>query len=163
MTKRCIRCANPSANHTSCLNDSPTRYFGFTVWAHLIPPFVPEEILILGDADKIIMPLIKMVHGAGIPFFIGYEEGKKLEKFDFVCVDLWEKQKPKEYIFLKDFALYLNDICKKMFCVNVPHIDMKRFQKNIETNTPLKFRRGILLGENVVMWFGVREEGEDQK
>lgn len=116
----------------------PESYFGFSVWALLIPPFKPESVLLLGYGHGTVAGLMRKVWGDGImicgvdqnipkavqgPFKFFKGDAFNFvrncqEKYDYVLVDLFDGGFIPEEVWSEEFVNDLARVTKRMLCVN---------------------------------------------
>lgn len=151
--------------------------FGYTYHSHLIPPFKPETICILGYGRGTVAELIRKVWGPDIKITgvdlkehsYDYMEYKMVigdaeefvhectnsllkTRFDYVVVDLFNPDVP-EFVFDEKFAYRLKKMTKQLLSINVPLEDFKRL-KAYDTNG-FKFHRFVQIFGNNVSWWGL--------
>ena len=110
----------------------PETMFGYTYHSHLICPFKPETVLILGYGQGTVAQLIRKIWGDDVKITgvdIDFKDCKVIEykkitsdayeflkkeshgifykRFDYVVVDVWDGQKVPEWIFYEDTAKML--------------------------------------------------------
>ena len=156
MTLRsCHRCGHDQA-HDDCFTENPETLFGFTVWAHMIPPFCPKDVLILGECYITLAPLIRKIWGTEISICFGNASTQFKSTFECVCIDLWDGREPTKIIFMPEFVLWLKELAPRMICANVPRKDMLRLQRNLCDHGPFRFERADPVGDNVVLWWSAK-------
>lgn len=122
-------------------------HFGFSYWSHLIPPFKPREVLILGYGAGTVGELIRKVWGDTVhitgvdkhvnpkqlPFATNgvtvIERDAKdyladtNKEFDFVVVDLFEGAYMSPFVKDPIFVSLLMRVAKKMVAINTFGLD----------------------------------------
>jgi SAM-dependent methyltransferase len=161
----------------------PESLFGYTVWGNLIPPFRPAHTLILGYGGGTVAALMRKIWGqckvtgvdmeaqnwkyteykmkvmdakdflkdATTPAFKDYLFTK--DKFDYVCIDLWEGQKVCDFVFDVEFAVRLREIATGLVSMNVLASDVPRL-KNFN-DYGYQFDRTVPCEKNQVVWWSV--------
>lgn len=150
--------------------------FGFTYHSHMIPPFKPEGVLMLGYGRGQIADLTRMVWGNDVKFtavdkieidparieynkiiddafeyIIEQTDGNFYGKYDYVCVDLWEGNDICEEVFSDDFAVALKKKTRYLLCMNIP---VNRFSdmENI-FKVGFEFLRSCHIDGNLITWW----------
>ena len=159
----------------------PESMFGYTIWAHMIPPFRPESALILGYGGGTVAELIRKIWGqckiTGVDMeiqknaFLEYKlkcmDAKKFvwdcttgifkSKFDYVCIDLWDGHKVPDFIFETEFVVRLREMTKKLISMNIHErnvVDTKNYY-----DYGFSFDRVVPIESNRVLWWSVQDEG----
>lgn len=154
--------------------------FGYTYWAHMIPPYKPEHTLMLGYGHGLVAELTRKIWGQfkvtaidvqGYQKEDAYQEYKMeqldafeyvnretmfsiiTKKFDYIAVDLWEDDKVCEGVFSEVFARKLKKISKNLVCFNTRKDDFARL--TIMQDAGFKFERFVAVGDNRVSWWKV--------
>lgn len=163
----------------------PEVLWGFSVPSHCVPPWKPEHTLILGYGQGQIAACMRkvwghqlkvtgidikksdwkhiefnMVIGDAWDYIVDCTTGIFKKKFDYICVDLWDGGDILEIMYTPEFSVRLKEMCKKMVCMNVKRLDMKRIQDVMEDYGGFFFERGDLVSGNVVLWWSVQNEKE---
>jgi hypothetical protein len=157
--------------------------FGYTVWAHMIPPFKPEHSLILGYGNGTASELMRRIWGqmkvTGVdlnpkPDYNEYKikamDAKEYiwdvttpkfaldvfrPKFDYVCIDVWNGLKVPEFVFESDFVVRLKEVAKKLVCINVLTEDVPKLKSYHDAG--FQFDRSVACENNLVTWWSVKE------
>ena len=149
--------------------------FGFTYWSHMIPPYKPNNILILGYGKGQVVDLIEKIWGFGIVYTgvdynddmkngsIVIEDAKEFiknygienkPKFDYTCIDLWNGKTICEDMFEDEFAINLKKINTNMVCFNTYAFDKIRLIDCYVRNGFI-FERSDNVQNNLVSWWSV--------
>lgn len=151
----------------------PQTLFGYTYWAHMIPPIRPDNTLILGYGSGTVAKLIDLIWNKppilGVDLFDSgqapiiimnaykFVEDCK-DQFDYVCVDLWSDGICNDFVLNdKNFIECLRRITKRFLCLNVPYLPSDESVNHIRKYVDTGFRcdRAVVTGGNVVEWFSV--------
>lgn len=165
--------------------------FGYTVWSQMIPPFKPAHTLILGYGGGTAAALMRKIWGTckitGVDIeaanhdFVEYKmktmDAKDFlidattaafkdylftkDKYDYVCIDLWDGDKPCDFIFDVEFAVRLREIATGLVCLNVRNQDVPRL-KNFH-DYGYVYDRSVMCYNNQVIWWHVYNEGANGK
>ncbi len=117
--------------------DPPTTYLTFGYWIHLVPPFKPRDVLMLGYSGGTVAGLIQLLYGADIPItgvdteIVDNRHNVELVKadarafvkickaYDCVIVDLFVGRKTPEFVYEDEFIEQLVRITKRMLLLYV--------------------------------------------
>lgn len=151
--------------------------FGYLYHGHMIPPFKPESMLILGYGMGTLAELVRKVHGyvkiTGVDKAVAertiLEEkmitGDALEfvkecsnafikrRYDVVAIDLFENGEVPNFVFTAEFASMLTYVTKRLLCINVRSDDFHKL-KNLR-DYGFKFHRHVQVFDNIVSWWGI--------
>ena len=161
--------------------------FGYTYFAHMVPPFKPEHALILGYGVGTVADLMRRVWGSQVKitgvdceaqnydfvehrmkvmgakeyvwdvtkdsFFRGKIPLFPKERFDYVCVDLWDGGVVPDFVFEVEFVVRLREIATKLMCMNVGDGDVKMTRAYYDYG--FRFDRVVPIEGNRVMWWSV--------
>ena len=159
----------------------PETMFGFTYHAQMIPPMKPEHTLILGYGGGTVAALMRKIWGdckitgvdqekydskfieykmkimdakkflwdATTPAFKDYVFAK--EKYDYICVDLWNGKQVPEFIFYAEFAVRLMEISKGMVALNIHADDFKKLRAFKDYG--FEFERHVQIENQLVVWW----------
>lgn len=150
--------------------------WGYTYHSHMIPPYKPSEILILGYGQGQVADLMRKVWGTlkitGVdvqPFPVKYVENKLVvsdacefvkecadslikTRFDYVLVDLFVGGEVPDLVFEPEFANRLRKITKTLLCLNTNAGDFDRLKPYHEHR--FKFHRHVQVFGNIVSFWG---------
>ena len=161
--------------------------FGYTYFAHMVPPFKPGHTLMLGYGVGTVADLMRRVWGGQVKitgvdceaqnydyvehrmkvmdakefiwdctkdsFFRGKIPLFPKERFDYVCVDLWDGGVVPDFVFEVEFVVRLREIETKLMCMNVGDGDVKRTRAYYDYG--FRFDRVVPIEGNRVMWWSV--------
>ena len=108
--------------------EPPASLFGFTYWSHMIPPYKPERVLMLGCGGHTIPKLIEKVWGKfDLTCNEKYDAKQILSdvaeshyKFDYIIVDLFSGAKMPEIVYDEKFIDNLQTVAQKLVAINTP-------------------------------------------
>ena len=123
--------------------------FGYFYFSHLIPPFKPENVLILGYGFGTVAELIRRVWGADVAItgvdqlavdarYLEYKlltqdaydyvrectDGVIKKRYDYVVIDLFNGKLVPEFVFEVDFAKRIREMTKRLLAINVLESDI---------------------------------------
>ena len=158
--------------------------FGYTVWAHMIPPFKPDHTLILGYGGGTTAELMRKIWGAckitgvDIEAHESYNEYRinimdakhflweetrdsffkniklvQKNRYDYVCIDLWDGDKTCDFIYETEFVVRLREIATKLVCLNILAADVTKMRAY--NNYGFQFDRFVPIEKNSVQWWSV--------
>lgn len=155
----------------------PQSMFGYSYHAHMIPPFRPTTMLMMGYGFGAVPDLCRSIWGADLritciddkriddkhfEYLSIYADAEQwikdqccsdfFKKHDYIAIDLWRDKKPCEFIFDKSFTDCLYKMCGNLVCVNTLESDFKRM-KNFQESGFI-FHRHVNVYGNVVTWWG---------
>lgn len=157
--------------------------FGYTYHSHMIPPFKPESVLILGYGYGTVANLMRKIWGSDLKVTgvdIGQQAGDYIEykqvrmdardfvkdcstglfkkKFDYIVVDLFGAQGVPDFVFSVEFAVRLRSICKKLISINTEADEFKRLKPYHEYG--FTFDRHVQIEDNIVSFWSVIQDEE---
>lgn len=158
--------------------DPPETLFGFTYHAHMIPPYKPEKMLILGYGDGAIAELTRKIWGNDIEItgvdickydykFTEYKiivkdalqyvvectESMFRKQYDYIVVDLYCSKKMPKFIFNVEFIVRLAKMSKEMISINCITDYSERL--NIYSDYGFKFEKGDIIERQFVGFWSV--------
>ena len=149
----------------------PETMFGYTYHSHMIPPFKPEEGLILGSSGGTVTKLIKRIWPEASLDCVDKESraggeddscfylndayefvlGRNYGSYDFICIDLWNGDKVCDFIYTPEFAKKTREICNGLVCMNIPKADSEKLI--VYHDAGFNYDRHDVVEENVVSWW----------
>lgn len=152
----------------------PETMFGYTVHAHMIPPFEPEYGLILGSSGGTVTKLIKKIYPDASLDCVDKESRPGGEddssfylidakefisrfnypRFDFICIDLWNGAKVCDLIYDPEFATKIAQICNGLMCMNIPSADADN--AIVYHDAGFEYDRHVNVDANSVIWWSVK-------
>jgi len=143
----------------------PETAFGFTYHAHMIPPFKPEDMLILGSVGETVERLIYKIYGNVSRCAIDLQKGQDAREwvvkyhsknvvFDYIVVDLWNEDKVCEFIYEPKFAAALRKIATGLVSFNIPAGDINKIYQ-VYTDAGFNYARFDTIEANAVIFFEV--------
>lgn len=142
----------------------PETLFGFTYFSHMIPPVKPEFGLILGYGDGVVANLIRTIWGSNVLLTgIDKRQGDNAENFvsdesyDYICIDLWNGSKVCDFIYRKEFAKRIYNICTGLLCMNIPLPDLENRKQVylVYHDVGFKYLRHDIVDNNAVIWWSI--------
>lgn len=160
--------------------EPPETLFGATYFAHMIPPFKPSHTLMLGYGWGTVAELMRKIYGNDLKItavdIIGYQKVDayieyKMEvadakdyvwdstdsvikrMFDYVAIDLWDGKEVPNFIFHTEFVVRLREMAKRMICLNIPAVDVKKLKSYLDYG--FKFERFVPIEGNSVQWWSI--------
>lgn len=163
--------------------------FGYTYFAHMVPPFKPDSALILGYGGGTVAELMRKVWGAckitGVDivapdnkyteYKIKVMDAKEFvwentkdtffskniplfpkEKYDYICVDLWNGGDVPDIVFDVEFVVRLREMARKLVSVNVKGLDVPKLKPYYDYG--FSFDRVVPVYGNSVTWWSVIEK-----
>ena len=108
---------------------------------------------------KKIMDAKKFVWDATTPAFKDYLFQK--DKYDYVCVDLWNGDNVCDFVFDIEFAVRLREMATGLVCTNVQSKDVPRL-KNFN-DYGYMFNRSVPCEGNQIVWWSIYQENMNGK
>lgn len=167
----------------------PETMFGYTVWAHMVPPFKPEHTLILGYGGGTVAELMRKIWGpqlkiTGIeiePRKFQYNEYRlkimdakeyvwentrdsffrdtiplfNKDKYDYVCIDVWNDYEVPAFVFETEFVVRLREMATKLVCMNIHAKDIPKVRAYYDYG--YKFDRTVSVEDNQVLWWSIAQ------
>ena len=157
--------------------------FGYTYFSNLIPPFKPHHTLILGYGAGTVANLMRKIWGdckitgvdietsnhkvieyrqkvmdakkflwdATTPAFKDYIFVK--DKYDYVCIDLWNGLEVCPFVFDVEFAVRLREIATGLVSMNVLMTDVPKMM--VYNDYGYVFDRTVPIEKNSVLWWSI--------
>ena len=109
--------------------EPPESYFGLSYWSHMVPPYKPETVLMLGCGGHTIPKLINIIWGTDWEFTCNEKHDAKQflsdrredgHRFDYVIVDLFDGANMSDVVCDQEFIGKLRRVAEKLVAVNVP-------------------------------------------
>lgn len=167
-----------SEDHTLYGVNPPETLFNYTYWSHMVPPYKPESVLILGYGVGTVAKLIRKIWGDDVKitgvdvkaydvgildqntFLVKFDALKYVEmcalgdiknRFDYVVVDVWDGHDVPEWIFHKVFPKMLAQIVTGRLCLNVPRDRAELL--DMYQQFGFLYERNDIIDNNCVMFF----------
>lgn len=156
--------------------------FGYTTFAHFVPPFKPEHTLILGYGGGSAADLMAKIWGSQIKItgvdvephdftrkeyrmktmdakeYVWQETDSYIfkPKFDFILIDLWDGGKVCDFVFDVEFVVRLKELAIGLVCMNILAEDFAKCKSYYDYG--FKFDRAVNIEGNLVIWWSVPEK-----
>lgn len=147
--------------------------FNYSYWSQQIPPFGPENALMLGHGQGTTAALIKKIWpetkitGADIrnnsencDIFINKDAREVIadsEKYDYVVVDIFEGGGIPEWVFEEEFVRSLARITNKLLSINILTLqkyDLKKYEELFDLDLVKE------IGYNKIYFFKAKDNKE---
>lgn len=171
-----IKITNDAVGDISSISPAES-LFGYTYHAHMIPPYKPSEILIIGYGQGTIASLIRKVWDrvqiTGVDAEAQdwpYVEHKLLvcdaydfvkectnsiikKRYDYIVVDLLHNGKVPDFIYSAEFATRLYSMTKTLMSINTPASEFSKLKCFYDYG--FKFHRHVQIFSNTVSFWGI--------
>ena len=153
----------------------PETLFGYTYWAHAIPPIKPESMLVLGYGSGTVPKLVRKIFGNsfechGIDLAIPSPQDHDIvvqseafkfvmecdRKYDYICVDLWNGGKCEEFVVWdKKFIENLKRIAGRFVSLNIS--PPKNYHEHVQLYKDAGFNpdRFVIIQNQIIEWYSV--------
>jgi len=158
----------------------PETGFGFGYWSYMIPPFKPDNMLILGYGIGQVAELTRKIWGNQVKItgvdkercdykFIEYKihimdaydfvkdcTGSAIKKrYDYIVIDLFDGGRVPAFVYWPEFAGRLSEMAKRVVSMNLPVQDITTDFLDCYQSYGFKFLKHDSIEANRVIFWGV--------